>query len=427
MLIEFQISNFMSFREPAKLSMVKAAGDELSETNTFSPTAPSTPDLLRGTAVYGPNASGKSNLVHALRVMQRMVLRSVEEGQKGKPVPVIPFRLDAASRTRPSEFEIIFVNEGVRYQYGFAATAERILEEWLVAYPKGRPQRLIDRRYDEASDSDEWGGMAKLIGAKKVWQEATRPNALFLSTAIHLNNRQLAPVFGWFWKVLHIVGPDGLPPATSMTACEEAESRRKILAFLDAADIHIDDIEIQENRVEAKHFPPEMLDSLQHDKEDRYVTVKSPLALHRLENGETEYFEWGEESDGTKKLFEFAGPMLEALAGGHVVVIDELNNHLHPLLAEYLVRLFHLPETNTANAQLLLTTHDISLLDQRLLRRDQIWFCRQDRKQATHLYPLLDHSPRKGSENLAHGYLSGRYGATPYVKGVPLMREVSSG
>ena len=427
MLIEFRLSNFMSFRESAKLSMVKAAGDELAETNTFSPAAPSTPDLLCSTAVYGPNASGKSNLVHALRVMRRLVLRSVEEGQKGKPIPVIPFRLDATSRNRPSEFEIVFVSEGVRYQYGFAATSERILEEWLVAYPKGRPQRLIERRYDEASDSDEWGGMAKLTGAKKVWQDATRSNALFLSTAIHLNNRQLAPVFEWFWKVLHIVGPDGLPPVYSMTACEEAEGRRKILAFLDAADIHIDDIEIKENKVDAKHFPPEVLDTLRHDKEDQYVTVKSPLALHRLENGETESFEWGEESDGTKKLFEFAGPMQEALERGYVVVVDELNNHLHPLLAEYLVQLFHSPERNAANAQLLLTTHDTSLLDQRLLRRDQVWFCRQDRKRGTHLYPLLDHSPRKGSENLAHGYLSGRYGATPYIKGVPLIREVSGG
>lgn len=427
MLIEFRLSNFMSFRESATLSMVKAAGDELAPTNTFSPAAPSTPDLLRSTAVYGPNASGKSNFVHALRVMQRMVLRSVEEGQKGKSVPVVPFRLDATSRSRPSEFEIVFVNEGVRYQYGFAATAERILEEWLVAYPKGRPQRLIDRRYDEAGDADEWGGMAKLTGAKKVWQDATRPNALFLSTAIHLNNRQLVPVFEWFRRVLHIVGPDGLPPAYSMMACGETEGRKGILAFLGAADIHIDDIEIKESKVEAKHFPPEVLDSLQHDKEDRYVTVKSPRALHRLENGEMEYFEWGEESDGTKKLFEFAGPMREALERGYVVVIDELNNHLHPLLTEYLVQLFHSPERNTANAQLLFTTHDISLLDQRLLRRDQVWFCRQDRKRSTHLYPLLDHSPRKGSENLAHGYLSGRYGATPYVKGVPLIREVSGG
>ena len=427
MLVEFRIKNFLSFREAAKLSMVKAAGDELSETNTFSPPAPSTPDLLRSAAVYGPNASGKSNLVHALRVMRRMVLRSVEEGQKGKPIPVIPFRLDATSRNRPSEFEVVFVSRGVRYQYGFAATAERIAEEWLVAYPKGRPQRLIERRYDEASGADEWGGMMKLTGAKKVWQDATRSNALFLSTAVHLNNQQLEPAFDWFRETLHFVSPDGLSPARSMAACEEPVGRKRILGFLGAADIHIDDIQIKENRVEAKLFPQDVLDSLQHDAEDRYVTVKSPCALRRLENGEEEYFEWAEESDGTRRLFECAGPVLEALADGHVVVVDELNSHLHPLLVEYLVQLFHSPESNAANAQLLFTTHDISLLDQRLLRRDQVWFCRQDRKRGAHLYPLLDHSPRKGSENLAHGYLSGRYGATPRIKGVPLIREVSGG
>ncbi len=417
----------MSFRESAKLSMVKAAGDELSETNTFSPAAPATPNLLCSTALYGPNASGKSNLVYALRVMQDAVLYSVERGQKGKSIPVVPFRLDLVSRTRPSEFEIVFVSERVRYQYGFAATSERITEEWLVAYPKGKPQRLIQRKYNEAKDMDEWGGMAKLTGTKKVWQDATRPNSLFLSTAIHLNNQQLEPVFNWFQKILHVVGPDGLPPVYSMSLCENAKGRAKVLTFLDAADIHIDDIQIKEKRMEAKIFPSDMLDSLHHNKEDKYVKVKSPLAAYRLENGEMEYFEWGEESDGTRKLFEFSGPMREALEIGYVVVADELSNHLHPLLVEYLVRLFHSPESNTANAQLLFTTHDISLLDQRLLRRDQVWFCRQDRKRSTHLYPLLDYSPRKGSENLAHGYLSGRYGATPYIKGVPLIREVSDG
>ena len=301
------------------------------------------------------------------------------------------------------------------------------MEEWLVAYPKGRPQRLIERKYDKAPDSEKWGGMAKLTGTKKVWQDATRPNALFLSTAIHLNNQQLGPVFEWFQKVLHIVGPDGLPPVYSMSACENEEGRKKILDFLDTADIHIDDIQIKESKVEAKFFSQDVLDSLNHDKEEKYVTVNSPLVLYELENGNTEYFEWGEESDGTKKLFEFAGPMLEAMEEGYVVVIDELSNHLHPLLVEYLVQLFHSSKFNTANAQLLFTTHDSSLLDQRLLRRDQVWFCRRDRKRSTHLYPLLDHSPRKGSENLAHGYLSGRYGATPYIKGVPLIREVSNG
>lgn len=427
MLIEFQVSNFMSFREPAKLSMVKAAGDELSETNMFSPPAPSTPDLLCSTAVYGANASGKSNFVHALRVMQRMVVYSVEEGQKGKPLSVTPFRLDATSRFRPSVFEIIFANEGVRYQYGFAVTSERVMEEWLVAYPKGRPQRLIERKYDETSDSDKWGGMTKLVGAKKVWQDATRPNALFLSTAIHLNNQQLEPAFEWFRKVLHIVGPDGLLPMYSMSACVEAESRGKILNFLNEADINIDDIQMKDSRVEAKLFPQEALDSIKRDKTDKYVTVKVPVAMYQLESGEEEYLDLAGESDGTKKLFEFAWPILEALEEGYVVVIDELNNHLHPLLVEYLVQLFHSAKFNMGNAQLLFTTHDTSLLDQRLLRRDQVWFCRKDRKRGTHLYPLLDHSPRKGSENLAHGYLSGRYGATPYIKGVPLIREVSSG
>lgn len=428
MLIEFHVQNFLSFRDPAELSMVKGTGNELENTNTFVPPASaSAPALLRSTAVYGPNASGKSNFVHALRAMRQSVLSSASAEQRDKPLPVSPFRLDAASRAEPSEFEALFISGGVRYQYGFAATAERVLEEWLLAYPKGRPQRLIERRYDADRRTYEWGAMTKLAGAKKTWREATRSNALFLSTAVNLNSRQLAPAYDWFAQALRIAGPGGLPPARSLSLCESPEGKRKILEFLAKADLPIDDVQVKDDRAEAEHFTQEALDALQDDWSRKRARMKRPRLVYELADGAKEYFDWAEESDGTRRLFEFAGPISEALEFGHVVVIDELDGHLHPLLAEYLVQLFHSAEFNTGGAQLLFTTHDASLLNQKLLRRDQVWFCRRDKARNTRLYPLLDMKPRKGSENLEHGYLSGRYGAVPCVRDLPLVREVSGG
>ena len=159
MLIEFRVTNFLSIREPVTLSMVKAKGQELETTNTFEPDAQATPALVRSVAIYGPNAAGKSNVIKALQTMEEFVLKSASVGQAGEPVPITPFLLDQTSRTQPSELEITFVSEGVRYQYGLAATSERVTEEWLLAYPKGRPQRWIDRTYDEKTSptlGDPW-------------------------------------------------------------------------------------------------------------------------------------------------------------------------------------------------------------------------------------------------------------------------------
>jgi len=145
------------------------------------------------------------------------------------------------------------------------------------------------------------------------------------------------------------------------------------------------------------------------------VSVKT---AHVSDNGKKVLFDLGDESDGTQKIFALAGPWLDTLENGYVLVIDELHDNLHPLIVEFLVKLFHGKETNPRNAQLIFSTHDTSILNQEVFRRDQIWFCDKDRHQATKLYPLTDFSPRKGIENLERGYLSGRYGALPYLKNI---------
>lgn len=420
MLIEFSVTNFLSFKEQATLSLVKAKGTELGDTNTFTPTALATPDLLRSNAIYGANAAGKSNLIKALKLMQRFVRNSARESQVGEELSVTPFLLDELTPSQPSEFDISFISEEVRYQYGFSTTAERFIDEWLYAYPEGRPQRLIERSYDENTQSYKWGAMGKLTGQKQVWQEATRSNALFLSTAIQLNNEQLKPIFNWFTKTLHVAGIGLWDPSFTVELCEKENEKYKVMDFLKAVDVDIDDIKLEYEKFNPDILPKGMPDEVRSHitnefKDEPLVSIKT---LHTSSSGKKVHFDMDAESDGTQKIFALSGPWLDTLENGYTLVIDELHDNLHPLMVKFLVELFHNNETNPNNAQLIFTTHDTSILNQDIFRRDQVWFCDKDKEQSSNLYSLTDFSTRKGVDNLEKGYLSGRYGALPYLKSI---------
>ena len=416
MLIEFSVANFRSLRERQTFSLAKAKGDELVESNAFKAEAFNEFHLLRSVAIYGPNAGGKSNFLRALRAMRRVVLESASTQQPGDKLPAVPFRLSRATANAPSEFEMTFIVDRVRYQYGFSATPERVHEEWLLAYPKGRPQRWIDRAWNEESRSYDWELGSNLTGEKQLWQRSTRDNALFLSTAVQLNSQQLQPLYDWFRNTLRVANIGGWTPGYSASLCEGSE-KAQVMDFLRAADIGIEDVVVKSEPFDIKALPDHLSEAMKtliaDELDDRQVMdIKT---IHKGNEGDLVTFEFMEESDGTKKLFSFAGPWIDSLANGRVLFIDELHDNLHPKLVEFLVQLFHNSETNPNNAQLVFTTHETSILSQTVFRRDQVWFCEKDAKQATSLYPLTDFSPRKGRENLELAYLSGRYGAVPYV------------
>lgn len=422
MLIEMSVANFRSFQEPQTLSLVKGKGDEMMGTNTFAAASVNNIELLRSAAIYGPNASGKSNCLMALQIMKRVVLESAVKLQRGDELPVIPFRLNPDSSQLPSEFEVTFLVDGVRYQYGFAASVERIHEEWLLVYPKGRAQRWFGRAWNTKDQRYDWELGHNLTGEKQLWQKSTRDNALFLSTAVQLNSEQLQPVFDWFKKTLRFANIDGWGPAFSASLCENSE-KAKIMAFLHAADLHIDDVLVESKPFDLDALPSDMPEPLRRaiagDMKDK--NILDLRTVRKGTDGKAVIFDFEEESDGTRKLFSFAGPWIDSLTNGHVLFIDELHDNLHPRLVQFLVQLFHSEETNPSNAQLIFTTHETSILNQEVFRRDQIWFCEKDSGQATMLYPLTDFSPRKGRENLELAYLSGRYGALPFIR--PLKKE----
>lgn len=417
MLIEFSVANFRSLRERQTFSLARAKGEELAATNTFVARAASDFQMLRSAAIYGPNAGGKSNFLYALQAMQKIVVESAARLRPGDKLPVTPFLLSKATRDAPSEFEVTFIVDGVRYQYGFAATPHRIYEEWLLAYPKGRAQRWFGREWDEAKEQYTWELGNSLAGEKQLWQKSTRENALFLSTAVQLNSEQLQPIYDWFSITLRMTNVSGWSPSFSATLCEQKDKAR-VMEFLRAADLGIEDIQVERKAFDASDLPDDMPDhvkkTLAAELEDKeWVDIKT---VHKTMEGESVTFEFEDESDGTQKLFAFAGPWLDSLANGYVLFIDELHDNLHPRLVQFLVQLFHNDKTNPKNAQLVFTTHETSILNQDIFRRDQIWFCEKDAEQASTLYPLTDFSPRKGRENLELAYFSGRYGALPYIR-----------
>ncbi len=193
MLIEFRVTNFRSIKETQTFSMVAGSGTEHLQTNTFNPELPGFDRLVRSAVIYGANAAGKTNLLLALQFVQNLVVNSATATQQGMPIPHAPFKFASATRESPSEFEVTFAQEGVRYEYGLVISATEVRNEWLIAYPRGRPQRLIERTYDKRSETYKWSFSSYLKGNRSVWRDATRANALFLSTAVQLNSAQSAP------------------------------------------------------------------------------------------------------------------------------------------------------------------------------------------------------------------------------------------
>lgn len=419
MLVEFRVKNFRSLRDEQVLSLVASTDKTLLDTHALGTGLKAAPYLLKSAVVYGANASGKSNLIKALQYMSRVVLESaaLQPGQMFDRLQ--PFKLDAASGNQSTEFEVTFIIDGVRYQYGFAMNSQRIVSEHLLVYKAFKPQRWFERHFDAANGKDVYDFGPGLKGAKTVWEGATRPNALFLSMAVQLNSDALRPVFDWFANRLVIVNEQSpLSPQFSVQMLKQEAQRKAIGEFLRAADISIADIEVVSR--------PAMAYSIHFDlatgkrEEGASEQAVDEVKFHHVTEQGQAVFDLMDESSGTRDLLFLAGPILDILDKGLTLLVDELDTSLHTLLVQALVRLFHRPEANTGGAQIIFTTHDTSLLDAYgLFRRDQIWFVEKRPDQSSSVYPLLDFSPRK-SEALERGYLQGRYGALPFLRGESL-------
>lgn len=412
MLIEFRVKNFYSIQDEQVFSLV-ASSQKQHKSNTFQIKNEKL-TLLKSVAIYGANAAGKSNLIKAFAVMNEIVIKSAVV-QRDEKLPILPFLL-GQNENEPTEFEMSFLTQGIRYRYGFSTTQDKIIKEWLFAYPNGRVQQLFLRTYDEKNNEYTYEDR-NLTGEKKLWEKSTRENTLFLSTAIQLNNQQLKPVFDWF-LLLGISRDSGdFANSFNVTINTFQKQPKELIDYLKAVDLDIENLKIEKQDLEQEapsNIPKEMREQF---KQFSKVTRFKVKTTHLNQKGQTIDFNMDLESDGTQKFFTFLGPVLETLRSGRILIIDELHNHLHPSMTRFIIELFHNDKINTKNAQLIFTTHETSVLSKDIFRKDQIYFCEKQNK-ATKIYSMSDFKGLRENIDYEKSYLLGRFGALPRLKSI---------
>lgn len=423
MLIEFSVTNFRSFRERQTLSMVAAPRLRKRE-NVFKTESAGEkfPDLLKVAVIYGPNASGKSNLLKALDVVKRMAQR--EPSTRNIPLQIAPFLFDAVLADEPSVFELNFIHTGMRYQFTLSATSERIVGEKLLAYPKGNESLLYERLYSAHGESYRFGAILKDSLSTELldaWQKLTPPQLLFIAQAMANSNEALTPLkvpFEWMSKSSFSLlnGMDVMAEAAQKVASESEFVAKEIAEFL-----HDLDVPISKMTVETLESPQVDLNKLSKffEKENKSknavpTVMKRTVLTHKTALGDVD-LSYTDESEGTKNLIGFWLPWVTKnpfYGSDRLLIVDELDSSLHPKIVAALVEK-HI--NSSVPSQLIFTTHDTHLMDTKLLRRDQFWITERDMNGATQLRSIHDFEGRE-SEDIEKRYYEGRYRGLPLVK-----------
>jgi hypothetical protein len=413
-LLAFRARNTRSFRDEFELSMVASPLAEKRVVRRVVWRAGGQPvDVLPSAALYGANASGKTNVLRAINDMRALVVGSFGTTDPGGPIKRQPFRLGDSTGS-PSQFEIDFVLDGVRHEYGFSIDDERVIDEWAYRSPRGRSSLLFRRHALEV----EFGAVAR--GRGRAVRELLRPNALLLSTAAAANHPTFLPIFEWFHQNLRFIAADGRGSGHTLTKeMLDGPMRESLLSLLTLADLGITGANLRD-------APPEVSDRIRHilsslpAPDDVYVEsmdLRRVLLTHRGARADVS-FDAGEESNGTLTWFSLLGPIIVALATGTVLLVDELDASLHPALVSSIISVFQDRSSESRCPQLVFTTHDATLLGDgpgdRLLGRDQVWFTEKLGDGSSRLYSLADLDPRK-REAIQRRYLDGRYGAVPII------------
>jgi AAA15 family ATPase/GTPase len=438
MLIEFSIANYKSFKERVTFSMVASnitsPDRRLDQNNVAS--ADKNLKLLKCAAIYGANGSGKSNLADACRFMRNFVEDSSKESQTGEEIGTEPFRLNDDTKSEPSFFEIVFIQGRTTYRYGFEVDNHSVKAEWLFHVPSTKEAKLFERE-------------GQVITAARSFKEAkgltdkTRVNALFLSVLAQFNGTISKSILNWFRSFNLISGlADRGYRQYTVNCFKNNRYTSDITNFVKRLDLGFQDLSVEPND------PSEILDEVTSTSGDqpsgtkvrdiakslelivtgKFGNVKTihPSYNAKGEQTSVEHFDLDtNESEGTRKLFFLAGPLMDTLKNGKILFVDELDARLHPLITYEIIKLFNSAQTNPQNAQLIFATHDTNLLNNKLLRRDQIWFVEKDRLGASHLHSLVEYRVRNDA-SFEKNYIRGKYGAIPFIGDLDDLFGVSS-
>lgn len=403
MILEFSVKNFLSFKEKVTFSMIANSNKELNDNYVEI----GGNKVLKSAAIYGANASGKSNLFKILTLVVLM-LRSSNSVDINAKLPLIPFKLDKGSVNKPSEFEIKFILDETRYVYGFIADKDKIYDEYLYYYPNGRETKIFDRtNINEYSYTQKDEKILREIEAKNA------QNKFFLATATNWNFDKTKAAYNFLTNGIGTCNNLEILKNMAYKMYETNPDYLKDFAivFLQKADFNIEDYQISQIDVPGEFLTaiPEFITKTLPDKPKAYQV------LFKHKNSDN-YLSIDEESLGTQMIFAFIPFLADSLKNKKVLIIDELDKSLHPFLVQYIVEIFNDAEINKNGSQLIFNTHDTNLLDLNILRRDQIWFTEKNSETGeSDLYSLSDFSVRK-QENVEKGYMLGRYGAVPFIK-----------
>ena len=402
MLLEFSIKNFLSFKDKVTLSMVGGATKGLKENHVMI----NEKKILKSLAIYGPNASGKTNLFKILTMVIYMINNSNNMKINDK-LPIEPFKFDKKSENGPSEFEIRFLTKGIKYVYGFVADKNKIYDEYLYYYPNGRESKIFDRtKINEYSFTQSDERELKDIAKKNA------TNKFFLATATAWNYEKTKNAFLFITSSISSLNSlsELRDISLRMHLKQNDELKPFALTLLKEADFNIEDYNVIETVL-----PDDVLQSVPKFLRNEMVHAKSFNAKFKHIGSDKE-ISLNDESMGTQIIFYFIPFLLDTINKGKILVVDELDRSLHPYLVEMITNLFNNKSLNKNNAQLIFNTYDTHLLNSNSLRRDQIWFTEKDNETgSSDLFSLSDFSVRN-DENFEKGYMLGRYGAVPYIK-----------
>ncbi len=427
MLIEFRFKNYRSFRDEAVLSM------EATGLGTFkSCLIPmGSRKILPGAAIYGKNGGGKSNVIRAFWLAVQFIKNAQRTQHEKSTVPVVPFALNDYSAADPSEFEFIYTIGGMKYWYLFSATREKIYKESLYHAPKGQKALVFSREGQSYTFTED---RAK----RKLISETVAQNQLFFSVACTMNDAACTAAMRWFREEVFFSRDYSDIPRQLLDYSNDSNMLRAISDYAKAADVGIEDMQFEINRKEindewalpddipegAKAALVQFVHTLSETSNNSEVRLKlgevTATSKHQGRNrdGNRQLYtlELADESDGTRKLMSIAPAVESALASGGLLLVDEIERELHPMLVDFIVSKFQSKRTNPNGAQIVFTTHNTELLSMELLRKDQLYFVDKNQEDgASELYSISELGTRT-TDNIRKGYLLGKYGATPNVE-----------
>ena len=441
MLVEFSVQNYASFNSSQTLSMLASntTKENFNKTNIIPVDKFGIENLVKSAAVFGANASGKSNLISSLYTLRKIVLDSLTTAESDNLGLVLPFLIKENVFDKPSEFEISFLHKGNLYRYGISVLKGKIDEEWLYWTKTSRETLLFQRTGQKVKINQRSFSEAKdFIKSNKsgdFYVEKTRDNVPFISVLSQFNGEKSRNVVDWFLKLnivsgIHEIGFKGFTIELLDSNPAFRSWALNILSSLQIQDINIIEVD-REDPIKVANQDSELNDAI--SKVNSLIKKKSfkekKVEIVKKADGDSEEYTipLAFESQGTRKLIYLLGPIFDVINNGEVLIIDEFDNKFHSLLSKFILELYH--RENNSQSQLIITCHDTNLLTKNLLRRDQIWFIEKNLKHESELYSLLEykeHYTRKDG-TYSKDYLEGKYGAVPLFKSLDELQVALNG